>query len=120
MKKSKKIKPLPHGKIIELLITPRAAIDRILSSGRVDEQDLGALECCYVLAVQTENISGKECPDINVMQGLVQQIKNGMEVLEERLERCKQWLDDYARYLRTVDQDDFRKAIAKTVEACRS
>lgn len=111
---------LTYQQIIELLISPRAALDRIIASGTIDYNDHGALQCCYVLAINTENESGIACPETKPMVDLCMAIDRGDAIDEDDIVACKSWLDSYAKYLRSVPISAFRKAIQITQEACRS
>lgn len=105
--------------IIELLITPRAALAGLLASGTIDLEELRSLQCCCVLAAQAENVTGIKAPDSTILEGLIQQIENGLAVIEERIERAQKWLDEYADYLRRIRMSDFRKAVRVTMELIR-
>ena len=108
---------LTHSQVIRMLITPRAALDRILAGGGIAFDDLGALQCAYVLAAQIENITGIKSPDNRVIVGLVEQIEAWMPVIEDRIELVKLWLDKYAVYLRRVPYSAVTKAIDVTRES---
>lgn len=114
------MKRLTHSQVMQMLITPRAALDRMIACGSIDYDDLGALQCVYVLAIEIDNISGKQCPDPKIIVGLVQQIENGIEVLQERIEKARLWLDQYAIYLRSVDYKCISKAIENVRNLCKS
>lgn len=105
------MKKLTPQQIIEILITPRACLDRLIACGTIDTADLHSLKCTCVLAEQVGNVTGKRAPNPATLSGLIDQIESGMEVLEDRIERCKKWLHDYAKYLRTVRTVDLIKAI---------
>lgn len=100
-----------------MLITPRAALDRIMAGGGIAFDDLGALQCAYVLAAQIENITGIKSPDNKMIVGLVEQIEAGIPVIEDRIDRAKKYLDEYAVYLRRVPYSAVTKAIDNTREA---
>ena len=106
-----KIKHLTEQQIITLLASPRAALSRIMVGGGMDEYDLGAMQLSYLLAIQIENESGITCPDTKIIEGFVQQIEAGMEVLEERVEKVRDWLELYAAYLRKVPEPSVAKAV---------
>lgn len=107
---------LTPQQIIEILISPRSALDRLIACGTIDTPDLHSLKCCCVLSEQVSNITGKRAPNPAILSGLIDQIESGMEVLEDRIERCKQWLHDYAKYLRGVKRADLIKAIDRVKE----
>jgi hypothetical protein len=105
---------LKERQIIEMLISPRAALDRLIALGTIDYNDLGSIQCVYVLAAQMDNVSGIESPDSSIIYQLVQQIEAGIPVLEERIQKSQEWLNRYADYLRRVPLKDVQKAIAIT------
>lgn len=108
-----KNKKLTQQQIIEMLISPRAALDRLIATGRIDYNDVGSLQCCYVLAIQIDKFSGVECPDTSIIEKLCQDIDNG-EISEEDVESAASWLHQYQLYLGKVSIDSVRKAIFAT------
>lgn len=121
MKRLQRRKPptrLTEQQIITMLITPRAALDRLIGTGRIDYDDLGALQCCYVLAAQIEHQVDRCMANSKVLEGLVQQIESGIPVLQERIERAQAWIDEYAAFLRCVPYDAVHAAISDTQEMC--
>ena len=119
MTRNKKKTRLSNAQVIEMMISPTAALYRLVATGRIDENDLGALQLCCVLAAQIENVSRIDAPDSTVLYRLTQQIEAGMAVLEERIEKSREWLRQYADYLRRVPFEDVRKAIAIVQKSCR-
>lgn len=107
-------KPLTEQQIIEMLVAPRACLDRMIVGGGIEFNDLGSLQCCYVLAAQIENITGIQSPDNKMIVGLVDQIECGMEIIEDRIDRVRNYINEYAAYLRRVPGDAVRQSIDKT------
>lgn len=112
-------KRLSEMQIIQMLISPRAALDRMLATGTIDYDDHGALQCVYVLAVETDNVSGIPCPNINPMVSLCQSIAAGA-VNEEQIEAGHKWLDEYRKYLKRVPLKQFARAVDTVKEKVRS
>lgn len=110
----KKNKPLTHQQIIQMLISPRAALDRLYSSGKIDYDDLGALQCVQVLAIQIDNHSNVEAPDIDAIKALTDAIEKTGEVTEEMIDDARNWLTKYQNYLRRVSAESVRQAVAAT------
>lgn len=109
-------KPLTEQQIIEMLVAPRACLERMIVGGGLDEADFGALQLCYVLAAQIDNITGIPSPDNRMIVGLIEQIEAGMEVIEDRIDRVRDYLAEYAAYLRRVPGDAVRQAVDLTRE----
>ena len=110
---------LSEMQIIQMLISPRAALDRMLATGTIDYDDHGALQCVYVLAVETDNVSGIPCPNINPMVSLCQAIDSGA-VNEEQIEAGHKWLDAYRKYLKRVPAKHFKNAVDNVNEQVRN
>lgn len=104
---------LTEMQIIQMLISPRAALDRLLALGRIDFDDIGALQCVYVLAAQVETIANVDAPDSSEFQSFVRCLENGATD-DDSIYWAHEWLDSYAEFLRTLKLSDFRKALEKT------
>lgn len=111
-------KHLTHQQIIQMLISPRAALDRLRSSGKIDYDDFGAIQCCYVLACQIDKKSGIECPDFTVINKLCADMDRGY-CDEDDIIASRKWVDDYGKYLRRVPLKHVREAIAETQRLVR-
>lgn len=108
-----KLKPLPQPKrpqklsepeVIKWLASPRAALDRMIANGRIEEYDIGALQCLTIIVEKIGQRTNIPCPDSRHIRGLMDQIVAGMEVIEERIERARSFVEAAASVLRKVDR----------------
>ncbi|WP_374349219.1 hypothetical protein [Chitinimonas sp.] len=111
---------LSRMEVIRLLLTPRAALDRLAATNRIDTDDLGALECLVHLTERYSIAADVDCPDTVMLRGLVQQIGSGVPVLVEHIERCRAEIDAIAPWLQTIPraiQKQVQQAMLPEVEA---
>ena len=103
------MKRMPEAQIIRVLACPRAALDRLVATGRIEDVDLGYLQFVSFLANELDRVSGKPCPDTAPMDVATEAIESGV-VDEDSIVAARSWVDDLAAYMRRLDIRHFDAA----------
>ncbi len=94
-------------------VTPaRAALARLIPLGSIDGYDFGAIQCLVLFVERICEAQGMTCPDTSHVRRLMNQMSAGMEVLEERVEKAAEWVDQAAAVLRKAPRSVVREVLA--------
>lgn len=106
MKRSKPSRNAPatltEMEVQQWIVTPRAAIDVLYASGRIGEYEVGSLQCLIVMLDRVAERTGIAAPDSRHVRGLIGQIEARLPILEERIDKARDWLFAATQYLRSA------------------
>ncbi|WP_375592147.1 hypothetical protein [Chitiniphilus eburneus] len=78
--------------VFQCLVTPRAALDRLAATGRIDSDDLGTLQCVVKVSEMLAERLGRRAPDTVPMRILLNQSDAGEAVDLEQIEHARRVL----------------------------